>query len=168
MKGFTDRYDQLIEDATAVFLPFGYDWKMLKAQYIAESGLDCTAASGVGAKGIAQFMPGTWTDVRKSMKLPIGNICDPEDGIKTGAFYMNYLLGQWKSDRTTHDRRCLALASYNAGLGNLLKAQKLSGGKADYPSIIACLPKVTGKDNAKQTSDYVVRIMDFHEKLCNA
>jgi CRISPR/Cas system CMR-associated protein Cmr5 small subunit len=54
----------------------------------------------------------------------------------------------------------LVLASYNAGAGNILKAQKLSGEKKHWLEIKNHLIKVTGK-NSKETIKYVSVITDF-------
>jgi len=53
------------------------------------------------------------------------------------------------------------LASYNAGMGNLLKAQKKVGGKLLYKEIIQGLPEVTGK-HSKETIDYVQKILSYY------
>ena len=50
------------------------------------------------------------------------------------------------------------LSSYNAGLGNVLKAQKVGGGSLLYQPMRESLVSVTGKDNSKQTRDYVDNI----------
>ena len=78
----------------------------------------------------------------------------------TGAYYMAYLIGSWYVDRPEVDRHCLAMASYNAGLGNILKAQKLAGGPSLYAPIIKKLPDVTG-DHSRETISYVGKILDY-------
>jgi soluble lytic murein transglycosylase-like protein len=156
----TTQYDAAIKQAAEQYLP-GYDWRLLKAQYLAESRLDPDAVSPAGAHGIAQFMPGTWSDVAKELGYPADiTPFDPEAAIPAGAYYMAKLLNGWSAPRPDIDRYCLALASYNAGFGNLLKAQKAAGGANDYASIIKALPQVTGK-NAVETTTYVKRILNY-------
>lgn len=156
----THQYDSLIKQAADQYLP-GHDWRLLKAQYMAESRLDPGAVSQAGAQGIAQFMPGTWGDVARELGYSADiTPFDAEAAISAGAYYMARLLNSWSAPRPDIDRYCLALASYNAGFGNLLKAQKAAGGVNDYASIIRSLPHVTGK-HAAETTTYVKRILHY-------
>lgn len=153
-------YDELIQQAAETFLP-GVDWRLLKAQYLAESKLDPNAVSPAGAQGIAQFMPGTWADVSKALGYPADiTPFDPKAAIPAGAYYMADMLDGWTAPRPEMDRYCLALASYNAGTGHLYKAQKVAGGANDYASIIRALPQVTGH-HAAETTTYVKRILHY-------
>jgi soluble lytic murein transglycosylase-like protein len=153
----TALYDPLIRLAAQDHL-YGTDWRLLKAQLMAESALNPHAVSAAGARGIAQFMPDTWAEVTRAMGVPTANITDATFAIPACAFYMAQLLESWTAPRPPMDRYCLALASYNAGKGNLLKAQKLAGMVNDYKSISAHLASVTGDRNAKETCEYVRRI----------
>jgi membrane-bound lytic murein transglycosylase F len=129
-----------------------------KAQLYQESRLDPDAVSPVGAAGLAQFMPATWSMMVKEMHL--GVRASPHTArfaIPAGAAYMANLRRQWSAPRPQGDRHALAAASYNAGLGHLLNAQKLCGGKNRYLDIIRCLPRVTGK-HSEETIQYVKRI----------
>lgn len=153
---FTDRYDDQLQRAAARYLP-GEDWRLLKAQFYQESRLDPAAVSPVGAAGLAQFMPGTWSEV--SRQLGYGTVSPhlARYAIPAGAYYMGRLRAAWSAPRPPADRYSLALASYNAGLGSLLKAQRLAGGAAGYRPIAAKLPDVTGRYSA-ETLTYVRRI----------
>lgn len=152
------KYDEEIKAATDICLE-GTDWRLLKAQLSAESNLNPGAKSEAGAMGIAQFMPETWYQIQEEMDIaPHITPYDANCAIPAAAYYMEKLCKKWSFEREEADRYCLALASYNAGFGNLLKAQKLAGGAAEYNVIIAQLHKITGDKNAKQTRDYVKRI----------
>jgi soluble lytic murein transglycosylase-like protein len=154
-------YDPLIKQAIADHLNYT-DWRLLKAQLMAESALNPNAVSSAGAKGIAQFMPLTWQEITEQMGMPDADITDPSAAIPACAFYMGKLIAQWSAPRPIIDRYALALASYNAGAGNLLKAQKAAGMVNDYKSIINRLPDITGKDNARETSGYVRKIYGYY------
>jgi soluble lytic murein transglycosylase-like protein len=160
---FPNKYDGLIKSATAQWMP-GVDWKLWKAQLFQESRLDPNARSPVGAEGLAQFMPGTWKDVTKALGWELVDRRLAAPSIEAGAYYMRKLRVAWHAPRSEVDRHNLAMASYNAGLGNILKAQKLCGGLSPYSSIIACLPEVTGP-HADETLSYVPRIRRWHIQM---
>jgi hypothetical protein len=79
---------------------------LLRAQLWQESGLNPHARSGVGAMGIAQFMPTTWPSWGKG-----GDPYDPADAIPAQARMMAALITANGGDVNR------ALAAYNAGQG---------------------------------------------------
>lgn len=163
---FPTAFDSEIKAAAERWLPC--DWRIYKAQLWQESRHRPDVTSGAGAMGIAQFMPKTWADMLKSPKLglpPTASAYDPKWAIPAGAFYMLKLYNGWTAPRPEADRICLALASYNAGFGNILKAQKRAGGVTDYASIIDALPRVTGEDNAEETTEYVELILGYYKQM---
>jgi membrane-bound lytic murein transglycosylase F len=140
-------------------------WCAWKAQLIAESNLRADAVSPVGAMGIAQIMPGTWADLQRQMGLPLGSTpFQAEVAIEAGAFYMAKRRADWRAPRPLLDRQQLAQASYNAGHGNLLAAQRACGGRPLYREIIVCLPQVTGA-HSRETIQYVDRIQATWTRL---
>lgn len=161
---FPDRYDEEIQKAVRIYwsdFPF---WKAWKAQLYQESRLDPQAVSPVGARGLAQFMPGTWTQIIHQLGWADVSPHMVAPAIHAGAYYDRLLRNQWSSPRPAMDRHDLALASYNAGLGNLLKAQGLCGMATRYADIIRCLPRVTGRFS-RETIDYVVKIHRWWEAM---
>ena len=152
-------YDELIKLAAQKYLP-EYDWRLYKAQLWQESKFDTYATSPVGAKGIAQFMPKTWKEWAPRAGYPGYEPVHPEASIFTGAAYMAWLIGQWKSPRPAIDRYLLAAASYNSGLGDILKAQKAAGMANGYKQIMACLPEVE-PEHAPETIQYGKRILQW-------
>jgi membrane-bound lytic murein transglycosylase F len=157
-------YDGMIKEAAKRHLPEGYDWRLYKAQLFKESTLNPMAVSPVGARGIAQFMPLTWLDEKGQAGYQASDITDPEASIFTGASYMADLIKKWHWPRPKIDRYCLAMASYNAGFGNILKAQNKSGGGSLYSEIIIGLPEVTGASNSTETIQYVRRILSYYSQ----
>ena len=152
----SSKYDKYFKDA-AIFLPIGTDWRLLKAQCYQESRLNPLATSPVGAYGVCQFMPNTAKEL-KSKYPELQNFWLPETSIMASAIYMNQQYRFWSSPRPTVDRYMLALASYNAGAGNIHKSQKKCNMESLYAPIIACLPLVTG-DYSHETIGYVKQIM---------
>lgn len=159
-------YDQAIQGAVRGHLPDWYDWRLYKAQIYKESTFNPLAVSGAGAEGLLQFMPGTWAEVKHALALPDhATPYMPEYAIPAGAYYMQKMRERWKWERPEADRTALALASYNAGFGNLVKAQKLAGGAIEYAPIAAQLHNITGEDNATETRTYVKKILKLYAGL---
>ena len=160
----TKVYDKRIEASAERWWPVHVDWVWWKAQLWQESRLDPNAVSPVGATGIAQFMPGTWTEVQKALDYGIYSRRVVVPALYAGAYYMRKQANQWSSKRTEIDRWDLARASYNAGLGHLLSAQKLCMNKAPYADIIECLPDVTGR-HSEETINYNIHIHKHYRRL---
>lgn len=82
-----------------------------------ESGFDSAAVSKKGAVGLMQFMPDTFDWLTNEMlfeHLADGMRYDPETSVRYGAYLLSHLYkryGDWS----------VALAAYNAGIGNVDK-----------------------------------------------
>jgi soluble lytic murein transglycosylase-like protein len=137
---------------------------VFKAQLYQESRLNAKAVSPAGAGGIAQFMEATWNEVSEKAGYSGASRWNPADAIPVAAFYMADLIEGWHWPRPEIDRHCLALASYNAGYGNILKSQKAANDAVLYAPIIDALPDITGH-HADETTDYVVKILGFYAGL---
>lgn len=126
---------------------------IIAAQIEQESNWNPEAGSPAGAQGVAQFMPDTWTthgldgdgDGR-------ADILNPHDAIWTQGNYMCDLASQVemakKSGRLTGDMLHLALAAYNAGLGNVLKY----GGIPPFTETTNYVKQIIALARAKYTS----------------
>lgn len=150
-----EELDPIIKRSAETWLP-GVDWRLWRAQIAAESAFNCNATSPVGAMGCAQIMPATMRDISKNSGI-IGNPYDPEIGINAGAFYMSRMRAIFKAPRPEKEKHNLSMASYNAGAGNIIKAQKLAGNPPNWQPVADVLHKVTGK-HSKETIDYVYKI----------
>ncbi|MFE4198479.1 transglycosylase SLT domain-containing protein [Paenarthrobacter sp. NPDC056912] len=102
------------EAAAESGLPAG----ILAAQLEAESGWNPRAVSPVGAQGLAQFMPATWSSYGNG-----GDPFNPRDAIAAQGRYMGALFNQLKglAAQTGGDPVAFALAGYNAGPGAVEK-----------------------------------------------
>lgn len=99
----------------------GWDWKLLAAQVAQESRFDPQARSWVGATGLLQLMP------RTAREMGVRNPRDPEDNVRGGVKYLRWLSGLWEDEITDEAERLkFILASYNAGRGHVLDAQRLT------------------------------------------
>jgi membrane-bound lytic murein transglycosylase F len=150
-------YDASIRKWASVYTP-EYPWYWNKAQLVAESNLNPNARSPVGAMGLGQFMPDTWAQMQRELGLGSSvSAYTSSASIQAQAYYMRQLRRQFRKPRPEVDKHSLALASYNAGLGNILKAQQECGNSLLYKPMIEALPKVTGRHSV-ETTNYVQRI----------
>jgi len=151
-------YDLSIRKWAELYTP-EYPWYWNKAQLKAESNFDTKAKSHVGAMGLGQFMPDTWAQMERELDIS-GTPYNPSLNIQAHAHYMNKLRGQFKKPRPEYDKHSLALASYNAGLGNILKAQQKAGNTLYWQPTSSALCRVTG-EHCKETNTYVSRIWQY-------
>lgn len=158
-------YNSYFQRAGAKYLP-EYDWQWFKAQGIQESLLVPDAVSSAGAVGVMQIMPGTWRQETEELGI-IASPTNPKVNILVGVRYMKKMVRFWKAPRTEHERLELAQASYNAGAGNILKAQLACNNPATWSVISLCLSKVTGRYSA-ETLQYVRRIARLYKDLTEA
>lgn len=138
----------------------------LIAQAVQESRFNPVAVSSAGAVGIAQFMKPTAAQVADELKTKLAlfkNGFDRENPIQSiwaQTYYMNKLYGQWTTKRSNLGKLELAFASYNAGLGNILDAQKASKNLTYWNDIKIHLSKITEK-NSLETIGYVDYIIKY-------
>lgn len=163
---FTKAYDGYFQAANKQFRPEGPDWRDDRAQGIQESGLNPLAVSPVGAGGIMQIMPPTWGQLTKALGWGNVSVQSAQHNIVAGVFYQTSLDRQWSGrGRTIVQRHELGLPSYNAGLGNILKAQALCHDAKLWRDIVPCLSQVTGRENARQTIGYGPSIMKWRAQM---
>lgn len=155
-------YDAEIRRHAEAYLP-AWDWRWWKAQLYAESAMQPHAVSPAGARGLAQLMPATHAEIAAALRSPWASPHDVEYAIEAGAFYMRRMRHVWRAERPEEERRRLAQASYNAGAGNILKAQRackdtLGTACTTWAEIGAFLPRITGPRHSAETLGYVARI----------
>ncbi len=158
-RSVTHKYDRYFKEAS-VFLPWPFNAsKLLNSLCYQESRFNPLAESQVGAKGICQFMDSTWAEMKKKNPDIAGSVWVPQASIYIAGHYLGQSIRFWNANgRTTQSRGKLGTAGYNSGNGNILKAQKVCGGKMEYEEIVPpCLDKVTGK-HSNETINYVDNI----------
>ncbi len=93
-------------------------WSLSNAITRQESSFDRAAVSHAGARGMMQLMPGTAREQAGKLGLPydFGRLTsDPAYNVMLGSSYFARLMDQWGGSAP------LAVASYNAGAGNVRK-----------------------------------------------
>lgn len=151
------QYDLAFRHYGQLYFPW-QDWRHWKAQGLAESKLDPKATSYCGAVGLMQLMPIT----AKGLGV---NPYSPESNIQGGIKYDRQLWRSWTSIPDSNERRDFTYASYNAGLGWILKARKKAAGAKTWEPVSAALSAITGAQNAKQTQNYILHIRAFYRQL---
>jgi soluble lytic murein transglycosylase len=138
-----------------VTLPAAYsnNWALAHGITRQESSFDRAAVSHAGARGLMQLMPGTARETAGKVGLPydFGRLTsDPAYNVMLGSSYFARLLDEWGG------QAALAVASYNAGSGNVRRWVRENGdprGGADIVTWIEAIPY-------SETRNYVQRVLE--------
>ena len=118
-----------------------------------ESSFDQSAVSWAGARGMMQLMPGTARDEARKLGVGYdsGRLHDPAYNVMLGSSYFQRMLDRWNGSVP------LAVASYNAGPGNVSKWINAYGdprtGSVDMVGWIEAIPFT-------ETRGYVQRVIE--------
>lgn len=125
---------------------YGVDENLIYALIKAESNFETEAVSNKGAQGLMQLMYSTAEEVanKTGIELTGENILEPEININIGTKYISTLLERYNCIE-------IAIAAYNAGIGNVDKWIDNGIIKADGSDI--------EKIPFKETNTYVRKIM---------
>ena len=115
--GTLSPYDTLVKKYAQ---QFEFDWRLIVAQMYQESRFNPKAKSWVGAQGLMQVMP------RTAKEMGIGNLKQPESGIKAGVQYLDWVRDRFEPELSVKDRMWFTLAAYNAGQGHVRDARRLA------------------------------------------
>lgn len=115
---------------------YGVDVNLLKAIARQESGFRTDVVSKAGAQGVMQLMPAT------AKAMGVKDAMDPEQNIMGGAKLISQLLKKYDGDVK------LALAGYNAGIGNVAKYH--------------------GVPPFEETKNYIKKVMNYYQNGVNA
>jgi soluble lytic murein transglycosylase len=136
-------------------VPAGHEsnWTMIHAIARQESQFDRAIVSRAGARGLMQLMPATAREVAGKVGVAYNpaSLNDPQYNIQLGSTYFRQVLNYYGGSYP------LAVAAYNAGMGNVNKWIKSNGD-----------PRLPGGDIVKwieqipifETRDYVQRVLE--------
>ncbi|MGP1924904.1 MAG: membrane-bound lytic murein transglycosylase MltF [Arsenophonus sp. NEOnobi-MAG3] len=149
------------------------DWRLLAAISWQESHWDPLATSPTGVRGLMMLT------VPTAQFMGVLDRLDPEESIKGGAAYLQYLISRLPTTIAPDDRIWFALSAYNMGLGHLLDARKLTGIQGGDPNnwldVKARLPLLSKKKyfvnlaygyaRGYEAYHYVENIRRYHKNL---
>lgn len=162
------KFDKYFSKYTKRFFGPNFDWRLFKAQAVAESRLKTAAKSHVGAVGVMQIMPRTFKEIQHKNPTIKGNRKQPRWNIAAGIYYDRMLWKTFKAERPVQDRINFMFGAYNAGKGNIFKAQKIAKSQNMnenlWQSVETALPQVTGK-RSRETVHYVEKVNTVKEVL---
>ncbi|MFL5562838.1 MAG: transglycosylase SLT domain-containing protein [Gemmatimonadaceae bacterium] len=154
------RYDDYFKKYSKRYFGAPFDWRYFKAQGLAESELNASAKSFVGARGIMQLMPSTFALIA-SKRPEFHSIDDPEFNIAAGIMHDRWLWTVWQKRTTDEERHRFMFGSYNAGEGPILRACIAARGDhlsdAEWTSIERVAPKID-RWRYRETLGYVKKI----------
>ena len=101
-------------------LKYDIPWTLLAAKAYQESHWNPEATSVTGVRGIMMLTNTT------AQQLGIEDRLNPEESIRGGAKYLRQLLDRVPDSYPEADRRNVAMAAYNIGMGHIYDARKLA------------------------------------------
>jgi Soluble lytic murein transglycosylase and related regulatory proteins (some contain LysM/invasin domains) len=125
----------------------GVDRLLVKAVMKRESNMNPGAVSSKGAVGLMQIMPKTAQEIAGQIGMPDYKeemLKEPELNIMFGVFYLGKLLSYYNSNLL------LALAAYNAGIGNVDKWI------SQNPAVAVKISKIPFKETRKHTKAIII------------
>ena len=111
-KIFPRMYSEYVEKYSEAY---GVDPNLAYAVIHTESGFDSKAVSGMGACGLMQLMPETFSWLRSKDKESgdrYSDIFDPETNIRYGMYFLSIIQQKFGNER-------LVIAAYHAGMGRV-------------------------------------------------
>lgn len=162
-----DRYDPTFRKYAKRYFGVGFDWRVFKAQGLAESGLAAGARSGVGARGVMQLMPSTFREIQSS-NPEFRSVDDPEWNIAAGIYYDRQQWRLWKGDVADADHHRFMFGSYNAGRVPILTAQRVAREERLDPLLWSSVSQVAPRVprwRHRETLGYVAKIREHLARL---
>ncbi|HEX6085271.1 MAG TPA: transglycosylase SLT domain-containing protein [Thermoanaerobaculia bacterium] len=103
----------------------GLDPNLVRGLILQESYYDPKAKSRVGATGLMQLMPPTAKEHARRMRIPfaVSRLENPDVNVRLGTYHLRMLIDMFRGNTY------FAVASYNAGQGNVLKWRRAAPGK---------------------------------------
>lgn len=126
--GVLSDYDDLLKTEAP---RIGWDWRLLASQMYQESRFQPQARSWAGAMGLLQLMPAT------AREVGVADPYDPAENVAGAVRYLDWLETHYWHDEIAdpEERIKFILASYNAGAGHVMDAQRLAAAEGGDPRV---------------------------------
>jgi membrane-bound lytic murein transglycosylase MltF len=138
----------------------GLDPLLIAALAYQESGFDQSRTGPAGAIGIMQVMAATAAEP----SIGINDISTAEPNIRAGIKYLAHIRDQYfdAASITPENRLLFALAAYNTGPGNIIKARKMAEEMGLDPNVwFGNVEAVTAKIFGRTTAYHVRNVIKF-------
>ena len=110
---------------------YDLDWRLMVEQCFRESRFDPLAVGAASDMGLMQIVPATWDEW--APKVGVYDPFDPESNITVAGAYLAWLREQLA--KVGRSEPYWLLASYNWGIGNVLRLLEGGGGWQDVPDV---------------------------------
>lgn len=161
-------YDPYFKEYGRRYFGEAFDWRLFKAQAIAESRLKPDAVSKDGAVGLMQLLPETFEHLVREHPDLQDDIHAPRWNIAAGIYYDRTLWNLWEADRPFKERIRFMFGAYNAGREAILQAQQIAIDRHLDPfvwnSIVQTLIEVIGPAH-RETIAYVDQIFRIRKEM---
>jgi len=161
------RYDDYFRKWTKRYFGPGYPWRLFKAQAMAESGLDSTARSDVGARGVMQLMPATYALI-SAHRADMGSVEDAQSNIAAGIAHDADLWQIFADIKAHPDHYRFMMGAYNAGEGPIIRARHAARDQqldaSTWQGVTTVAPQVQ-RWRYRETLGYVDRIAANYKLL---
>ncbi len=142
---FISAINKVLPDYRPLFEKYAHniDWRLLAAIAWQESHWDPQATSPTGVRGLMMLTKPT------AATMGVQDRLDPEESIKGGAAYIEYIMQRLPVSIPDDERIWFALAAYNMGYGHMLDVRKLTEQQGGDPNrwldVKSRLPLLTQK-----------------------
>lgn len=159
------RYRHQVEQVAGDIFGVDASAARLAAQIHQESLWQADARSGVGAEGMAQFMPktGKWLAAKFHAQLGAYDPWDPAWSIRAAAVYDDYLLARNDDAADACAHWAFALSAYNGGERALHREQRAAGAAGDRWFGATATHRARSRAAWTQNRSYVRRILTVLE-----
>ncbi len=157
--------NETIEELAEYFQKYGekfdFDWLMLAAQSLQESGLRQNRRSSAGAVGIMQIKPSTAAD----RHIGINDVTTVDNNIHAGTKYLRFIADRYYSDEGFDELNTwfFSLAAYNAGPAKINRYRTEAAENGYDPNLwFDNVEIIAARRIGRETVSYVSNIFKYY------